>query len=131
VRDKPRYVGTGPPFTEELDTAHLQILRSLLSVDDGVASVLAALEKTGLDRNTIIIFLTDNGLTLGDHGFGVTKNCPYDACVKVPFIVYAPALFSTRADNNLVANIDIFPTVMEMAQASTSAQVDGVSRFHF
>jgi arylsulfatase A-like enzyme len=88
---------------------------------------LAALGKTGLDRNTIIIFLSDNGLTLGDHGFGATKNCPYEACVKVPFIVYAPGYFSARREAALVANIDILPTLVELAQAAPADQVDGLS----
>jgi arylsulfatase A-like enzyme len=92
LRDKPNYVQElkqTPP--DVLDTANLQILRSLLSVDDGVASIMNILEQTGLDENTIVFFLSDNGMTVGEHGFGVDKNCPYDECIRVPFIVHAPA----------------------------------------
>jgi len=95
ISDKPDYIGDLSPLSpEEIDTAHKQILRSLLSVDDGVASIVAALDKAGLSRNTIIVYLSDNGMTLGDHRFGVTKNCPYEACVKVPFILYAPGYYA-------------------------------------
>ncbi|KAA0266427.1 MAG: DUF4976 domain-containing protein, partial [Chloroflexi bacterium] len=116
------------PLSEsELDTIHLQILRSLLSVDDGVASIAAALDKAGLDDNTIIIFTSDNGLTIGDHRFGATKNCPYEACVKVPFIVYGPGYFEPRIDPSLVANIDLYATIAEWARFHVPATVDGLS----
>jgi len=116
ISDKPAYIGELSPLSEsELDTAHKQILRSLLSVDDGVASILNALDKTGLSDKTIIVYLSDNGMTMGDHRFGVTKNCPYEACIKIPFIVYAPALFPARSDSSLVANIDLASTFVDMA----------------
>lgn len=128
IRDKPDYIGDLSPLSEEqLDTVHLQILRSLLSVDDGVASIAAALEKADLDENTIIILTSDNGLTIGDHRFGATKNCPYDACAKVPFIVYAPNYIEPRLDSNLVANIDLYPTIADWAGFQTPESVDGLS----
>jgi len=111
IRDKPDYLADISPLSpEEVDAAHKRILRSLLSVDDGIASVLNALGKTGLEEKTIVLFLSDNGVTLGDHRFGVSKNCAYEACVKIPFIVYAPAFFDARSDDRLVANIDLAPT---------------------
>lgn len=128
IRDKPDYIGDLSPLSEEqLDTVHLQILRSLLSVDDGIASIAAALEKANLDENTIIIFTSDNGLTIGDHRFGATKNCPYDACAKIPFIVHAPGYFEPRLDSSLVANIDLFPTIADWAGFQTPETVDGLS----
>jgi arylsulfatase A-like enzyme len=128
ISDKPDYIGDLSPLSpEEVDTAHKQILRSLLSVDDGVASITAALDKAGLSENTIIVYLSDNGLTLGDHRFGATKNCAYEACIKVPFIVYAPGYYAPRTDTHLVANIDLAPTIAQWAGASVPDGVDGVS----
>jgi len=128
IRDKPDYLGDLSPLSEtEVDTVHKQILRSLLSVDDGVASILAALEKTGLSKNTVIIFTSDNGLTLGDHRFGASKNCPYEACIKVPFIVHAPGYYEPRTDSHLVANIDLASTILDWAAAETPDDVDGMS----
>ncbi|MCB9146100.1 MAG: sulfatase [Anaerolineales bacterium] len=128
IRDKPDYISDLSPLSEdELNTAHLQILRSLLSVDDGVASIVAALEKAGLDENTIIVYISDNGMTLGDHRFGVTKNCPYESCIKIPFIVYAPGYFEARTDTNLVANIDLYPTFATWAGFDVPETVDGES----
>jgi arylsulfatase A-like enzyme len=128
ISDKPAYLAELSPLSEtELDTAHKQILRSLLSVDDGIASVLNALDKTGLSEKTIIIFLADNGMTLGDHRFGVSKNCVYEACLKVPFVVYAPAFYPARSDDHLVANIDLAPTFIDLAGGSIPESVNGMS----
>jgi arylsulfatase A-like enzyme len=128
ISDKPAYIGTLSPLSPtEIDTAHKQILRSLLSVDDGVASILAALQKAGLSENTIIVYLSDNGLTLGDHRFGAAKNCPYEACVKVPFIVYAPKYYSHRVESKIVANIDLAPTFADWAGVPIPDYVNGTS----
>lgn len=128
IRDKPDYIKDLKPLSDEkLDTVHLQILRSLLSVDDGVASIATALKKADLDEHTIIIFTSDNGLTIGDHRFGAAKNCPYDACAKVPFIVYSPRYFQPRVDSSLVANIDLYPTIADWAGFQTPKTVNGLS----
>jgi arylsulfatase A-like enzyme len=128
ISDKPEYISQLSPLSPtEIDTAHKQILRSLLSVDDGVASILSALEKAGLGDNTVVVYMSDNGMTMGDHRFGVTKNCPYEACVKVPFIVYAPAYFQPRIEKKIAANIDIAPTFADLAGASIPDTVDGLS----
>ena len=128
IRDKPAYLRDISPLSEgEVDTAHLQILRSLLSVDDGVASILNALEETGLDEKTVVVFLSDNGQTLGDHRFGVDKNCAYEACVKTPFIVYAPGMVEARSEGRLVANIDLVPTFLQLAGGRIPQSVDGMS----
>jgi len=128
IRDKPDYLKDISPLSEgTIDTAHLQILRSLLSVDDGVASILNALDKTGLKEKTIIFYLSDNGMTLGDHRFGVDKNCAYEACLKVPFIVYAPGMIEARSDDHLVANIDLVPTFIDLAGGSIPESINGIS----
>ncbi len=128
ISDKPQYLqDLNPISVEKIDITYKQILRSLLSVDDGVASVLAALDKTGLNEKTIIVYMTDNGLTVGDHRFGLTKNCPYEACARVPFIVYSPAMFPARTDDHLVANIDLAPTFAELAGANIPETVNGMS----
>jgi N-acetylglucosamine-6-sulfatase len=129
LRDKPKYIQElkqTPP--DVLDTANLQMLRSLLSVDDGVASILNILRQTRLEQNTIVLFLSDNGMTVGEHGFGVDKNCPYDECARVPFIVYAPGRYAPRVDANLVANIDLVPTFLDLAGYSGMPErVNGLS----
>jgi len=126
--DKPQYLQKLNPISvEKIDISYKQILRSLLSVDDGVASVLAALERMGLREKTIIFFITDNGLTVGDHRLGLTKNCAYEACARIPFIVYAPSMFPARTDTHIVGNIDLAPTFAELAGVTAPDNVNGLS----
>jgi arylsulfatase A-like enzyme len=126
--DKPQYLqDLNSIKVEKIDISYKQILRSLLSVDDGVASILNALETTGLKKNTVIVYLSDNGLTVGDHGFGLSKNCAYEACIRVPFIIYAPGMFTARNDAHFAANIDLAPTFAELAGIPIPASVDGSS----
>ena len=128
VSDKPQYLqDLNPISVEKIDITYKQILRSLLSVDDGVASVLNALDKTGLSEKTIIFFITDNGLTVGDHRFGLTKNCAYEACARIPFIVYSPSMFPARTDEHIVANIDLAPTFAELGGVTAPDNVNGMS----
>jgi len=128
VSDKPKYLqDLNPISVDKIDITYKQILRSLLSVDDGVASVLNVLKETGLDKKTIIVYLTDNGLTVGDHRLGLSKNCPYEACARVPFIVYAPSMFPARTDDHLVANIDLAPTFAELGGVDAPDTTNGES----
>jgi arylsulfatase A-like enzyme len=128
MSDKPVYLQELSSIAAEtVDISYKQILRSLLSVDDGVASILHALEKTGLSHNTIIIFMTDNSIALGNHHLGLSKDCPYEECIRTPFIVHAPDLFPARTDPRIVANIDLAPTFADMAGSVAPSTVDGMS----
>jgi arylsulfatase A-like enzyme len=128
VSGKPAYIQNMVPTPADvIDTADKQIMRSLLAVDDGVASILNLLDKTGLSKNTIIVYLTDNGMTMGEHRLGVDKDCPYEECLRVPFIVYAPWLYAPRTDTSMVANIDLAPTFADWAGAKCPDSVDGKS----
>jgi N-acetylglucosamine-6-sulfatase len=128
VSDKPLYLQMlHRPSVEKIDESYRQILRSLLSVDDGVASILNALQKTGLSENTIMVYLSDNGLTVGNHRLGLAKNCAYDECVRIPFIIYAPDIFAAHIDSRLIANIDLAPTFAELAGVPVPDDVDGTS----
>jgi arylsulfatase A-like enzyme len=125
--DKPKYLQELKSISvEKIDITYKQILRSLLAVDDGVASILNALDKTGVKEKTVIVYLTDNGTTVGNHGFGITKNCAYEACLHVPFIVYSP-MFAPRSEIHLAANIDLAPTFADLAGAPIPDTVDGIS----
>jgi N-acetylglucosamine-6-sulfatase len=128
ISDKPKYLRELHPYSQDdLDITHRQILRSLQSVDEGVGSIIDTLDQTGLSDNTVIFYLSDNGLTMGEHRFGFDKNCPYEECLKIPFVVYSPALFANRIDSNLVANIDLAPTIADLAGIPIPSTVNGLS----
>ncbi len=127
ISDKPAYLGEVKPLTSDgYDQIYLKSLRSLLSVDDGVAEILNTLQQSGLSEKTIIVFLSDNGLAHGQHRW-LGKNCVYEDCLRIPMIVYAPARFSARIETRMIANIDLAPTFAELAGVQVPENVNGIS----
>ena len=77
-----------------------------------------ALRATGRLDNTFIIYLSDNAIEWGEHRWH-TKRVPYEESIKVPFIVrYDPLTANARTDSHLVVNIDIAPTIADLAGVS-------------
>ncbi|MGH2703469.1 MAG: sulfatase-like hydrolase/transferase, partial [Actinomycetota bacterium] len=88
-------------------------LRSLMSVDELVAGVFERLIELGLDRNTLVIYLSDNGYMWGQHGI-VTKHFPYSESVRIPLFVRWPDMVEGgRVDRRLVSTVDVAPTVLD------------------
>ena len=128
ISDKPAWLNSyEPQDSSYIEKVHQRMLRSLLSVDDAVGAVVDVLEKENLRNNTVIIFMSDNGFALGDHRL-IGKACPYDICLKIPFVVSYPNKISTsRIEENLVLYIDIAPTILELAGIPNSFPIDGQS----
>jgi N-acetylglucosamine-6-sulfatase len=119
VSDKPEWVRSLSPMSESAQQGMVEFardqLRSLLAVDEGVARILAALERTGRLHNTLIVFTSDNGYAWGEHRHS-GKTDPYDESIRVPFIVRYDALVGTpHEDRRLVLNIDLAPTFADLA----------------
>lgn len=129
LSDKPQYLqDLNSISVEKIDITYRQILRSLLSVDDGVASMLSALEKTGLSEKTVIVYLTDNGTTVGDHGFGESRRTVHMRPVFVCRLSSMPLLFSRHTFNSrFAANIDLAPTFADLAGIPYPDSVNGES----
>lgn len=85
-------------------------------VDFNIGVVLDALRKRGSLENTLIIFLSDHGELLMDHGFHGKGNKHYDACIRVPLIISGPGIKKDSQCANIVQLEDIAPTVLEMAK---------------
>ncbi|HEX6201075.1 MAG TPA: sulfatase-like hydrolase/transferase, partial [Thermoanaerobaculia bacterium] len=89
-------------------------------LDEQVGRVIAALEKAGLARSTVVVFLGDNGFMMGERGIGATgaagKVVPYESSIRVPLIVRAPGLQGfSGASERLVSALDLPPTMLELA----------------
>ncbi len=128
LTDKPAWVSQiGKPDVDYVDKVYERMLRSLMSVDDAVGTLTSILDKQHIRDNTLIVFMSDNGMSLGDNAvFG--KNCPYDACLRVPMIVSYPPLTSTpRVDERSVLNIDLAPTFLDLAGIASPQHFDGQS----
>jgi N-acetylglucosamine-6-sulfatase len=115
------------PTAAYLDNIYQRILRSMMSVDEAVGQVTNLLNTLSERNRTAIFYLTDNGESLGDNGI-LGKDCPYDACSHVPFIVsYPPLTSKTRTDDHFVLNIDLAPTFASLGGATVPGKIDGVS----
>jgi arylsulfatase A-like enzyme len=131
VSDKSGTIRLQPPMPDDLvaytDALYQNALESLLSVDDAVAAILQAVREMGRDEDTMIVFTSDNGVALGEHRW-VGKLCPYEECLRVPFVVRYPRLATpSHVDPRPVTNIDLAPTFAELAGVEPASPVDGTS----
>jgi arylsulfatase A-like enzyme len=97
-------------------------------IDDQLARVLDALEVTGQLERTVILFMSDHGEMLGDHGL-IEKGCRfYDGLVRVPMIWSWPArLLAAARSDALVMALDVAPTLLDLAGLPTPAEMQGRS----
>jgi N-acetylglucosamine-6-sulfatase len=118
--DKPTHMQilkpVGPERTENLEILRRNQYRSLQSVDRAVGRLLDALEDTGRLDDALVIFTSDNGLLWGEHRW-LKKEVPYEEAIRVPLIIRADAVVGedARTNDQLVANIDLAPTIAAAA----------------
>ena len=129
VSDKPRYVQAlrhvGAQRAAELEQLRRNQYRSLQPVDRGVAALLDALEDTGRLDDALVIYTSDNGLSWGEHRW-LKKEVPYEEAIRVPLVIRADRLATPATDEHLVANIDLAPTIADVA-GITLPNTDGAS----
>ena len=101
--------------------------QTLLAVDEMVMEIMQSLKQNGQLENTYIIFTSDNGFHMGEHGFAGGKGMPYTEDINVPFMVRGPGIVPNSTITQMAANIDLAPTIAAIAQAKTSDFVDGRS----
>lgn len=100
---------------------------SLLAVDESIASVIAALEEKGILNETLIIYMGDNGFSFGEHGL-IDKRHFYEESAKVPFLVrYPEVLKGGQVIQDMVQNIDVGPTILEVAGIKKPEHMHGSS----
>lgn len=99
----------------DIDSMVRVYAETLMAVDESVGTVINYLKENGLENNTMVIYMGDNGFSWGEHGL-IDKRHFYEESVKVPFLVYAPAVFAGgQKIDRMIQNIDIAPTVLQMA----------------
>ncbi|MGB0413054.1 MAG: sulfatase family protein [Coraliomargarita sp.] len=118
---------TLPPQKWSPPAPWYDMLRCMLAVDEGVGRVMDLLEEQGRLDNTVIIFMADNGWFYGEHRRG-DKRLAYEESIRVPFAMRYPAKVEAgKLIDGLVANIDIAPTILELAGAPIPNTVQGES----
>lgn len=84
-------------------------------IDDGIGQILAALEKLGLADNTIVIYTSDHGDLMGDHGMILKGPCPFNGILNVPFIWKIPGMTKSGVvTDSLASSIDISKTILNL-----------------
>ncbi len=104
--------------------------QTLLTADDAIAGVFRTLEETDEDRDTLAVFISDNGFLFGAHGV-LGKVFPYQEATNIPMYMRWPAALGKQAqlDTRMVANIDLAPTFYDVAGIDPGYQADGRSLF--
>lgn len=102
-------------------------LRTIQSVDDNVGRLMDYLKEKGLDKNTIVIYTSDQGFYLGEHGW-FDKRFMYEQSFRTPLIVKWPGVIKPGSINNdMVMNLDIAETLLDAAHLKIPAEMQGKS----
>lgn len=115
------------PTREQLHRQRAYYLANVSMIDQKIGEILQALEEKGYLDNAVVIFTSDHGDALGDHGHS-QKWTMYDIITRVPLIVWAPGRFTgDRSFNQLCSLMDIGPTILELAGVTPPASMEAES----
>jgi arylsulfatase A-like enzyme len=123
-RDKPE----GDAFVRWIYKRYMEdYLGCIAAVDESVGRVLDYLDESGLAENTVIIYTSDQGFFLGDHGW-YDKRFMYEESLRMPLVVRYPGrVESGSVNDNIVLNLDLAPTFLELAGAEIPTEMQGHS----
>ncbi len=111
----------------QLESDYQGRIGSLRAVDDHVKKLVATLRRTHQLKNTMIVFLSDNGWLQGEHRITGDKFLPYEESLRIPLIVRGPGVPAGQTVRGQVSNIDFAPTLLDLANARAGRTQDGVS----
>ncbi len=126
MSDKSAFLRASQPLPlRQLDVAYRKRLRSLMDADDAIGRILTALRRTGKAGNTLVIFLSDNGFSLGQHRW-FHKVLGYEESVRVPLLVRGPGFPAGVRRQQLVNLSDVTATILQATGATPTMTIDGV-----
>jgi len=111
----------------QFDDFYRAYAETLLALDESIGRVMAYLERAGLSDSTLVVYMGDNGFLLGEHGL-IDKRNAYEESMRAPMLAWAPGLIPRgSAVQTVVRNIDVAPTLLDVAGLPASARMDGRS----
>ncbi|MDH5682456.1 MAG: sulfatase, partial [Spirochaetota bacterium] len=131
ISDKPSWIKNAISLKKQhinyIDREYKKQLQTLLSVDEMISKIINYLEKTDQIDNTYIFFLSDNGLSYGEHRRLWGKFTAYEEHIRVPFIVRGPGIGKGKKSHHFALEIDLFPTIAEITGINAPDFIDGRS----
>jgi len=106
------------------NTDQIGQMEMMRDIDANIGRVLDTLEAKGLDKNTLVIFTSDNGFFWGEHGRG-DKRLAYEESIRVPLLMRGPGVIPAQTSNALVAAVDIAPTILTAAGIAVPRTMQG------
>jgi arylsulfatase A-like enzyme len=136
VSDKPKFVRRRPRLRPEDLTQITRDYRcglaSLRALDDSVQRILEHLGSTAQLSNTVLVFLTDQGVMAGEHRIKRGKNRPYEEAIRIPLLMRGPGIAAGQTIDAPVSNADLAPTMLQLAGATIPPElarpIDGQSQ---
>lgn len=126
IRNVREYGSSSTATPESIQEVRRHYFGGVTMIDEAIDRIVAALEQRGILDNTWIVYTSDHGEMLGDHGL-FTKNLFYDSAVKVPLIVRPPGGTSPRRIDEMVELVDVAATLVEAAGSLPVAESAGRS----
>jgi uncharacterized sulfatase len=115
-----------PPTPEQARQYIAAYYACVSFLDAQIGRILAALDETGLWRNTVVVFFSDHGYHLGEHGMW-HKMTLFEESTRVPLVIHAPGMAAGKRCSSLVELIDLYPTLAQLCAIKPPAGLDGSS----
>ena len=131
-------LAVSPPFAPDAsggnsgNVNNQNYCETIAGIDGCVGNILDAVEAAGIDDETAIIFISDNGFFRGEHGLS-DKRAAYEESIRLPFMIRHPSLQSSSGliVNEIVSNLDIAPTILDIAGLVIPDSMQGASLLPF
>ncbi|KAG2448680.1 hypothetical protein HYH02_006037 [Chlamydomonas schloesseri] len=110
-----------------VDKHYQRRIESMMSVDDMIETLVTKLDNLGVLDNTYVIYMSDNGYHLGNHGLGKGKTLPYEEDIRVPFYMRGPGIPAGIVSPYMATTVDVTSTLVQLGGGSPlSEDMDGV-----